>query len=301
MPLRVTNSSLTSILSARIGANRQRLEVVQERISSGKRINRPSDDPFGTEAVLRYRTLQSAVEHFQENAATIKDNLLVTDGIMESYEQLVDRASVLISQGVSDTTSVPAREAIARELDGIRSQLIAIANKKTGDRFLFGGTRQDVAPFDSNGNPTAGAASPQLVQIEPDAAPVVAGITAEQIFTTSSTSVFATLENAANALRGAGDPVADRTTALAALDSLKSFSVQAATGRSQLGASLNAIENAGERLNSQSLAFQESIDRYETADIAALAVELSQAGTALQATIQASAFTGKGSLMDLIG
>ncbi len=300
MPLRVTNSSLTSVYTARIAANRHRLQVAQEQISSGKKINRPSDNPFGAESVLRYRSLQNAVEHFEQNAATVKDNLLIADGMMNSYQQLIDRANVLMTQGASDTTTPTAREALAKELDGIRQQMLAIANKKSDDRFIFGGTRQNVAPFDADGI-SAGATSLQMVQVEPDAAPIAAGITAEQIFTNSDGSIFDTIENAANALRGTGDPVADKAAVLGSLDSLATFTTQASNGLAQLGASLNAIDSAGQRLTSQSLAFQETIDRFETADIAALAVELSQAGTALQATLQATALTGKGSLMDLIG
>jgi flagellar hook-associated protein 3 FlgL len=300
MPLRVTNSSLTSVYTARIAANRHRLQVAQEQISSGKKINRPSDNPFGAESVLRYRSLQNAVEHFEQNAATVKDNLLIADGMMNSYQQLIDRANVLMTQGASDTTTPTAREALAKELDGIRQQMLAIANKKSDDRFIFGGTRQNVAPFDADGV-SAGATSQQMVQVEPDAAPIAAGITAEQIFTNSSGSIFDTIENAANALRGTGDPVADKAAVLGSLDSLAIFTTQASNGLAQLGASLNAIDSAGQRLTSQSLAFQETIDRFETADIAALAIELSQAGTALQATLQATALTGKGSLMDLIG
>jgi flagellar hook-associated protein 3 FlgL len=244
--------------------------------------------------------LQNAVEHFEQNAATVKDNLLIADGMMNSYQQLIDRANVLMTQGASDTTTATAREALAKELDGIRLQMLAIANKKSDDRFIFGGTRQNVAPFDADGI-SAGATSQQMVQVEPDAAPIAAGITAEQIFTNSDGSIFDTIENAANALRGTGDPVADKAAVLGSLDSLATFTTQASNGLAQLGASLNAIDSAGQRLSSQSLAFQETIDRFETADIAALAVELSQAGTALQATLQATALTGKGSLMDLIG
>src|SRR5450432_263890 len=118
MPFRVTNSSQTSVLSARIALSRQNLEAVQERISSGKRINRPSDDPFGAEAVLRFRTSQATVEQFQQNAATVRDGLTSADGAMESYQQLLDRASVLMTQGASDSTSAPARVSLAQEMDG---------------------------------------------------------------------------------------------------------------------------------------------------------------------------------------
>lgn len=301
MTFRVTNSSQTSILSARIALSRQRLDAAQERISSGKRINRPSDDPFGAEAVLRFRTSQASVEQFQQNAATVRDGLQSADGAMESYQQLLDRASVLLTQGASDLTSAPARASIAQEIEGIRTQMLTIANTKTNDRFVFGGTRQSVAPFDSAGTPAVAATTTQMVQIEPDAAPIAGGVMADTVFSNGGGTVFANLASAVAALRGTADPVADKAAVLASMDGLVTFSNQSETGRAQLGASFNGVDGASSRLASQSLSFQEAANRFESADFAEAAVELTQASNSLQATLQATAYAGKGSLMDLIG
>jgi flagellar hook-associated protein 3 FlgL len=298
---RVTNSSRTAISSARIALSSQRLEAAQERVSTGKRINRPSDDPFGAEVVLRFRTAQASVEQFQQNAATVRDGLTSADGAMESYQQLLDRAGVLLTQGASDLTGTPAKEALAQELDGIRTQMLTIANTKSNDRFVFGGTRQDVAPFDSAGNPAASPTTTQLVQIEPDAAPIAAGVTADAIYANGGGTVFAALATAVAALRGTGNPAADTAAVRGSLDNIVTFSNQSQTGRAQLGASFNGVDSAATRLASQSLSYQESASRFESADFAGAAVELTQASNALQATLQATAFTAKGSLMDLIG
>ena len=301
MTFRVTDSSQTSVLSARIALSQQRLSVAQERISSGKRINRPSDDPFGAEAVLKFRTSQASVDQFQQNAATVRDGLQSADGAMESYQQLLDRASSLMTQGASDSTTPTAKASIAQELDGIRTQMLTIANTKSNDRFVFGGTRQNVAPFNSAGTPAVTGTSTQMVQIEQDAAPVAAGVMADAVFSNGGGTVFASLASAVTALRGTGDPVADKAAVLASMDGLVTFSNQSETARAQLGASFNTVDGATTRLASQSLSFQESANRFESADFAAEAVELTQASNALQATLQATAYAGKGSLMDLIG
>jgi flagellar hook-associated protein 3 FlgL len=301
MPLRVTDTSMSAVLARRMSISKQRLEAAQERITSGKKINTPSDDPFGAEAVLRLNSKISMIERFQQNAASVRDGLQIADGAMESYQQLLDRASTLMTQGVSDSTSATARQAIAAELDGIRNQMISIANLKSSDRFIFGGTRQNAAPFDANGTHAATSNSLQLVQIEPDAAPVAAGATAESIFMNGPNTIFASLAGIATALRGTGDPVADKATVLQGLDTLSTYSTQATTARSGLGAAMVGVETALNRLDSQSLIFKQMVDRFESADIAQAAIELTQAAQALEATIKASAFSNKGSLMDLIG
>lgn len=300
MSFRVTNSSQAAVFSARIAMNRDRLGTAQEHISSGRRINRPSDDPFGAEAVLRFRTSQASVEQFQQNGATVRDSLQSSDSAMESYQLLLDRANVLLSQGSSDMTSSTAKASVAQEIEGIRTQMMGIANSRVNDRFLFGGTRQNASPFDAAGNPAATAAATQMVQIEPDGAPIAAGVLADAVFSNSGGTIFASLATAAAALRGTGDPVADKAAVFATMDSLVTFSNQSENGRAQLGASFNSVDGASSRLANQSLSLQASANRFESADLAEAAIELTQASNALQATLQATALAGKGSLMDLI-
>jgi flagellin-like hook-associated protein FlgL len=137
--------------------------------------------------------------------------------------------------------------------------------------------------------------------VEPDAAPIAAGATAESIFVNVVSNVFVTLATVASALRGTGDPVADKAAVTQGLDTLTTYSNKATTARSGLGASMVGVDAAISRLESQMLLFKETVDHFESADIAQAAIDLTQASQALEATIQASAFSNKGSLMDLIG
>jgi len=300
MNFRITDSSLAATIASRIGLNRFRVEVAQEQISSGKRINRPSDDPFGAEAVLRLRTSQANVEQFQQNGVIVKDGLQTADGALESYEQMLDRARALLTQGASDSSSAANRQSLAVELDSLRQGMLNIANTNTNGRYLFGGTRQDVAPYDSTGTPAATLTAQQMVEIVPGAAPIAAGVTAESIFANGAGTVFASLANAAAALRGTGNAAADKATVLATLDSLTGFTDQATNARTQLGAGMNAIDDASGRLQSESLSDQALADRYESADLAEAAVQLTQADRAYQATLQASALVGQKSLLDFL-
>jgi flagellin-like hook-associated protein FlgL len=63
---------------------------------------------------------------------------------------------------------------------------------------------------------------------------------------------------------------------------------------------MNAVDDAGVRLQSQSLSEQSLADRYESADLAQVAVELTQADRAYQATLQATTFAGHKSLLDFL-
>ena len=300
MTYRVTDSSQAAVLNARINTNRARVEVARERISSGKRINRPSDDPFGADAVLRLRTSLSSVQRFQENSRVVKENLEVSDGALEGYQQLLDRARALLTQGASDSTSPANKASIAAEIDSIRQQALSIANLSSGGRYLFGGTRQSSAPYDSSATPAPTPTQQQLVQIEPGAYPIQADVTAETIFANAGSTVFGTLATAASALRGTGNPTADQATVLASIDSLTTFTDQSSSARAQIGASLHGVDEAQARLDSLALSYQRSVDNVESADLAETAIELTQADRALQATLQATSAFGRRSLLDFL-
>jgi len=280
--------------------NRARVEAAREKISSGKRINRPSDDPFGADTVLRLRTSLASIQRFQDNSKMVKGNLEVSDGALESYQQLLDRARALLTQGASDSTSPANKASIAAEIDSIRQQALSIANLSSDGRYLFGGTRQSVAPYDATGTPAAIPTTQQMVQIEPGAYPISSDVTADSIFANGVGTVFATLANVATALRGTGNPAADQATVLASADSLTAFTDQASSARAQLGASLHGVDEAAVRLDSLSLSYEHSVDRVESADIAESAIELTEADRNLQATLQATASFGRRSLLDFL-
>lgn len=301
MPFRVTDAGANAKLTAQITAATQRISTAQEQISTGKRINRPSDDPASAEVVLRLRTSQTVVEQFNRNAGAAKDALLAADGVLEVYQQALDRARALLSQGASDTTSAAGKQTIAAEIDGIRERLLALANTRYDEGYLFGGTRQSAPPYNTTGVPAATPASPQLIQIDPDGSPVTTGIPAETVFSDANGTIFAALTAAATALRGTGNAAADQTTVLTQLDRVTAFTDLAGVGRTIIGASLRRVEAAGSRLEQSSLSLEEAAQRLETADFAGAAVKLSESGRALDAILQTAAQIGRRSLIDLIG
>lgn len=314
MPFRVTDASMKTKLLAQIATGQQRGVSAQERLASGKRINRPSDDPTGTEAVIRLRTIQAAVEQFRRNGQAATVELQTTDSTVESYEQTLDRVRTLLLNGITEPNSPGARAAIATEIDGIRDGLLTTANMTTtGGQYLFGGTRQNVPPFDPvTALPAATATSQQLLRVEPGAPPVVTGVTADQLFSNVTGTVFTTLTAAAAALRGTGidpltlqpvfDPVVDKATLDAALTHTNELTDLTSTMRGRIGASLKRAEISLERLDRDFLSLETTAGEIEGADFAESAIDLTEAENALQAILQSTArINNRGTLLDLIG
>jgi flagellar hook-associated protein 3 FlgL len=301
MNSRIPDNANSSLLTSRINLQRSRLNVLQERLATGRRINRPSDDPSGAEMVLNLKTSVKQLEQFHRNAEAVGIKLSDADVALGGYETLLDRVKTLISRGLSEPSTTGAKEAIAVELESLRGSILSIANTKNGDEYLFGGTRQNVPPFDPlTAVPAATSASPRFVQIEPGSAPLATGIVAESVFSDATASIFTDLTNAVAALRGTGDPAADKATLENTMVRLNVYSGLANTAHATIGSNSNAAESAIDNLSSNLLSFDERITQIEGADFAETAVSLTESQRALDATLQVAA-QGRRSMFDFLG
>lgn len=298
---RVTDSLSSANTNARINSQRGVLSVLQERIASGKRINRPSDDPAGAELVLKLRTSQAQIEQFKRSAAHVSQKLTAADAALGTHANVLDRVKTLVAQGLSDTTTQAARNALATEISALRERILNHANAKFGDEYLFGGTRQNAPPFDpATYLPAATPANPQFVQIEPGASAVAVGVTADSFLSDAVSSVFADLDAAVAALRGTGDAAADRATLENTMSRVQVYTDAALLAQAKIGAAMNTAEIAKERLSGDFLTLEERAGEVEGADLAETAVQLAAAQRTLDATLQVAA-NGRRTLFDFLG
>lgn len=302
MSFRVADSNTTSNYTARINAHRSRIGVLQERLATGKRINRASDDPNGAEAVINIRTSQKEIEQFKRSATAVGQKLTAADDTLGGYETLLDRAKTLAAQGLNGTTTSQARSVIATELEALRGRMLDTANSKYNGEYLFGGTRQNVAPFDpaTAAAPAGAPASAQYIQIEPGAAAIAAGVTADTVFSDANSDVFTDLNAAIAALRGTGDEAADQTALQNAFSRLDVYSDLASIAHAKIGANMNNAVIAQERLSNDFLSLDERAGSIEDADFAETVVDLTASQQSLEATLQVVA-KGRRSLFDFLG
>lgn len=301
MSTRVTDSGGSARTNSQINFHRSRLAVLQERLASGKRINRPSDDPAGAEMVLNLRTSLKQIEQFQRNAQAVSTKLIAGDDSLSSYETTLDRVKTLLARGLSETSTPQTREAVAVELESLSKSILSLANSKSGDEYVFGGTRQTVPPFDPvTGQPAAGTAVAQHVQIEPGSNAIAAGVTGDTVFGDANATIFADIANAVAALRGTGNAAADRATLQNTMSRMSVYGDLAGLAHARIGANMNAVETAMANLSTAALAHEDRITDIEGDDFAATALGISETERALEATLQVAA-RGRRSLFDFIG
>lgn len=301
MNFRVADKTSSSDFTSRINAQNNRLNILQEQISTGKRINRSSDDPVGAEMVLNLRTSQTEIKQFQRNAQAANQKLSAADDTLNNYENILEHVRTLVAQGLSDTTTQPARNNLATEIESLRGRILNVANSKNGDDYLFGGTRQNAPPFDSTtATPANTPTTAQFIQIEPGSNAIAVGVTAETVFSDANSTVFTDLTNAINALRGTGNSTADRTTLENTMSRLDIYKNQVNSAHAQIGANMNETEAVTENLDNSFLLIDERASEIEGADFAKTAIELADVQRSIEATLQVAA-KGRRSLFDYLG
>lgn len=151
--MRVTNNNLYSASQQQINEKREKLMEIQTELSTQKRINKPSDDPIGTAKLLDLRVNDKNLNQFKETADTAKIFLNYSDTAMAELSDIVlSLKDLAISQSSSASANESTRKAIAGELEQLYNQTLSVANRKFGNRYIFGGYNTVKAPFDSYGN-----------------------------------------------------------------------------------------------------------------------------------------------------
>ena len=148
--MRVTTAGQTQALITRLQANAQQLERAQLRVTTGKRIERMSDDPTAGAVVMQASSGLRGVAQYARNVDRVGASLDAADAAMEQLSDLLGRAKELGITGNSANTGPAARVAVANGLRAIFDQVVSIGNTKIGDEYLFGGLTNDGrAPFDA--------------------------------------------------------------------------------------------------------------------------------------------------------
>lgn len=130
--------------SARHNAN---LLQYQEQISSGLRLQRPSDDP------IAFRQIASLTSRISELAADTQsinsvESVLNTSTVqMQEFANVFNRAKVLAQQGVQALDD-GERNALALEVDGLLTQMQLLSETEFDGAYLYGGTRSDQIPYE---------------------------------------------------------------------------------------------------------------------------------------------------------
>jgi flagellar hook-associated protein 3 FlgL len=286
-------------------AERQgRLHESQAQIASGRRVNRPSDDPVAAAEAERIRSQQARVEAEQRAVGLARERLSSADNALGDATELLQQARESLLAAGTATQSPSDRAKHGQALREIRSQLLAVANRGDGTGgFVFGGQGAASAPFDASGTQYAALAGTRTIGQQ---MPSPVSLDGRENFTavpgpTGPESIFTRLDAAIAVLE---DPATTGAQANAATQvaiggvdrSIERF----ATTRTVVGERLRALDAHEQALESGSIEAQSRLSALVDVDFARAVSELTQNQTTLQAAMQSYAQVSKMTLFDYL-
>ena len=291
---RVTESSIHTRVLQNLQRSISKGEKIQDQLSSGKVINRPSDSPAGTVTSLQLRGETRANEQYSRNADDGLGWLNTLQSTLDSSSTLVNRARDLTVQGLnSGANDAPANEALASEIDQIKSSLIGVANTKYLDRPVFAGTSTSQVAYRPDGS-FAGNTT-QTTRTVGAGSKVRVDASGPEAFGTGDTQLFTVLQGIADNIRsGNTTGLADSLTKLdTAADSLKNT-------LSDVGARYNRIEQMKQSAQDRLLSVTSQLSEVEDVDLPKTIMDMQLQQTSYQAALAASAKVIQPSLIDFL-
>lgn len=294
--MRISSNWLAMRMLSQVQHAQGRMVEEQAHVATGKRINRPSDDPVATGRVLGLLTRGSNNQQYQRNVAVAGQDLAATEGAVSAMHDLLARAHELTIQASNDSLGAGDRAKIAVELSELIAQAVAVANRQHGDRFLFSGHKTNVKPFteDVPGNPATVTYNGDAGLIEREIAQgerIRVNITGTQFFP----DVFTRLIQFRNALNAD-----DRVTIRNATGTLKASMDEGLTIRSDLGSRVLRTEAAGQRHEDEHVLVESMRSSLEDIDLSEAIVRLQTQETTYQAALASTGRTMQISLLDFL-
>ena len=146
--MKVSNNEFATQQVRQFGRIMENIQSKQEQISSGQRINRPSDAPVDATRLVIADQFKDRVSQYIENAKTAEGRLTSYDLAYKSAANIVTRIKELAIQAANDSNGNSARASIAVEMKGLRENLFSITNTRNENgQYIFAGYNSDSPAF----------------------------------------------------------------------------------------------------------------------------------------------------------
>jgi flagellar hook-associated protein 3 FlgL len=295
---RITQRSVSNTMMSGLQSNLGRLQKLQEQLSSGKQMSRPSDSPVKTVEALQFRSTIRRTEQYVRNADDGLAQLGAADAALTDGLALTRRVRDLVLTGMNDTTGPEGRAALAGEIENLRDGLVAVANTRYLDRPVFGGTTAAADAFTPAGT-YSGDTETVLRTVGPGVQ-VPVNVTGDSVFGANGDpeQLFRVLDDLAATLRaGAPDLHGRLTSGLNALDR-GIDRVIAALG--DVGARSNRLETVKSAAEGSLISLANSLSEVEDIDLPKTIVDLQLQEVAYKAALGATARVVQPSLLDFL-
>ncbi|MFQ5571897.1 MAG: flagellin [Rhodothermales bacterium] len=278
-------------------AGQHKMARLQERLSTGLRVNRASDD---ASAFAQARKFEGLSDRYAQYLQSIDAANLWTDQTQDALDGLAERFTTIYERGIrarSNVLDADDRDTQAGLIEDMVDEILDVLNMNEGGEYLFAGTRTTVQPFDVvagsvvyNGN--TGGRTRQIG----DNLRLDINITGDRILDTGAGySITDSLQNLADAIR-TNDP-AQLDTALDQVITARDHVIELGA---EAGGIANRLDTAATQLREATLRVDARRSQLEDADLAETIMEFQRAQTDYQAALKVTGSVLQMSLVDFL-
>jgi flagellar hook-associated protein 3 FlgL len=303
--MRVASSQYQTLINISIQQNQERINFLTQQMSSGLRIQLPSDDPIGNVRISRLTREQAMVTQYQENIASVKTRLLKNENYLSSMVTDMGQARDLLVWAADGSNAPADLNAMTESLRAMRDSVFYTSNLKDQEgRYMFSGTATDTPALKYDDSQPVGSRYSYVGNTETQTVVVGNGVTqAANVDVKNLEAWLNKIDTTIAALSAKdvnpADP-ATRAIVLAGLDGTDD-GMNLLSGKVAIfGGAQNILSTLDNNLANVSLSNQTALLDLKKADIGAAAIELTGYETALQATYKAYSKVGNLSLFDVL-
>lgn len=152
--MRVTNVMMTNNMKGNINANKNHLSALEQQQSTGKKIQRPSDDPIIAVRALKLRSSVSEItQYYEKNIPDARSWMDVTESALSRMDEVYNSINTYCVQGSNDPLTATDRTSIIQNLQELCSQIYQEGNSDYAGRYVFTGYKTDTSlTFDQDCN-----------------------------------------------------------------------------------------------------------------------------------------------------
>jgi len=299
--MRVTFNAQNRNSTAGLEDSASRLLEFQRQVSTGKRIEKPSDDPSATLGSIGEHAETAAIDQYARATDSVASRLSVVDTVLSDLVLQIERAQVSAASARGSSKTQIQRDAAATDLEGIRDTIFGDLNTSFNGTFVFSGSASTAAPYTRVGSGSgpvsayAGSTSEMVVDIDQQRAVKIAFNGQLVTQGTDPQDIFVEFDNLIAAVRAGDNAGID-----AGMQALQRMFERVSTAQGRVGADLRTIDEQKLRLSELRRSSVKRLSSLEDTNMAEALTGMAQADAAYRAALGAVNSVTRMSLMDYL-
>jgi len=290
--MRVTQSMLTRNALLRVNQNRANMNDIQEHISSGKKVARPSDDPTLFSRAQRFENTIQQNEQYLSKVQYAESWISNSVSLLEQLNELAMEAKDAASKGADGSSNTEIRSTLAGRMEAVLNEALSLANSQYLGKSVFAGTdTKVVSPFTNTaGVITYTGNNEYLTRSYSESIDVNINVTGQEIM---NTGIFSAMTDLVNGLRND-----DEALIRSQIDTLNSASEGILALTTDMGARSTNMQLIKSRLEQANVDINGFLSETRDARIDEEIVKYSAEELAYQASLQVTSRSIQLSIMD---